>query len=263
MGGNLQSHKEIMQDKTLIQEQFGKNAQAYVDSKVHKLGASLARLVELTRPQADWRVLDIATAVGHTAFAFAPHVAQVIATDITPEMLALAKQETAVRNLTNITVEFADAENLPYANAVFDLVTCRIAPHHFGDIPAFLRETARVLRPGGLLALVDNVVPSGYAGDYVNAFEKLRDPSHGRCLTLTEWREAFAAAGLTVTHAETLDKQMNFEFWAKRHDMVMQRYLRTMLLHTPDGAHAFLQPQKTEEGITFRLREGIVVGIRD
>ncbi|MCB8921813.1 MAG: class I SAM-dependent methyltransferase [Ardenticatenaceae bacterium] len=252
-----------MQDKTLIQEQFGKNAQAYAESKVHKLGASLARLVELVAPQADWRVLDVATAVGHTAFAFAPHVAHVFATDITAEMLALAKKETAVRKLSNVTVEFADAESLPYANAAFDLVTCRIAPHHFGDLAQFLSEAARVLRPGGTLAIVDNVVPGGYAGDYVNAFEKLRDPSHGRCLTLTEWREAFVTAGLTVTHRETLDKQMDFGFWAKRHDAVMQRYLRAMLLHAPEAARAFLRPQQTAKGITFRLREGIIIGRKD
>ena len=74
--------------KELVKKQFGANAAAYATSAVHAQGASLARLVELVQPQPGWRMLDVAAAAGHTAFAFAPHVAQVIATDLTPEMAA-------------------------------------------------------------------------------------------------------------------------------------------------------------------------------
>ena len=69
--------------KELVQKQFGEHAEAYATSRVHAQGASLKRLVELIQPQADWRVLDVATAAGHTAYAFAPHVAHVTATDLT------------------------------------------------------------------------------------------------------------------------------------------------------------------------------------
>ena len=51
--------------KTLVQQQFGANAAAYATSAVHAKGASLARLVELVKPGADWSVLDIATGAGH------------------------------------------------------------------------------------------------------------------------------------------------------------------------------------------------------
>ncbi len=249
-----------MSDKELIQAQFGQNAQAYAESKVHRLGASLARLLELVPPQSDWHVLDVATAVGYTAFAFAPYVAHVWATDITREMLDLAQQEAASRGLTNVTIEFADAEALPYAAASFDLVTCRIAPHHFGDVNPFIHQAVRVLRQGGILAIVDNVVPDGPGGDYVNAFEKLRDPSHSRCLPLNEWLTAFADSGLTVTHQETLEKTMQFAFWAKRHDAHTQQFLRTMLLYAPQEAADFLRPFTDEKGTNFRLQEGIIIG---
>jgi len=78
-----------------VQTQFGANAEKYATSAVHAKGASLARLVELTAPQPDWRVLDVATAAGHTAFAFAPHVEWITAVDITPEMLTVATEEAA------------------------------------------------------------------------------------------------------------------------------------------------------------------------
>jgi ubiquinone/menaquinone biosynthesis C-methylase UbiE len=244
--------------KSTVKEQFGANAAFYATSKPHAKGASLARLVELVQPQPDWQALDIATAAGHTAFTFAPHVAHVWATDITLEMLALAEQRAAELDLHNVTVETADAEALPYEAARFDLVTCRIAPHHFGDVGLFVREAARALRPGGILAVVDNVVPSGAAGDYVNAFEKLRDPSHGRCLNLNEWLNLFQVSGFAVTHHETMGKRMVFAEWAKRHDAVMQRYLHALLMEARNEVADFLQ----WDGATFRLQEGIVVGKR-
>ena len=246
--------------KSLIKEQFGANAAAYVTSKPHAKGASLARLVELVQPQLHWEMLDIATAAGHTAFVFAPHVAHVWATDITPEMLVLAQQQVEERGLTNVTVETADAEALPYDDASFDLVTCRIAPHHFGNVDLFVREAARVLRPGGILAVVDNVVPSDAAGDYVNAFEKLRDPSHGRCLTINEWRTIYQATGLPIVQHETLTKQMDFDKWAARHDPTMQQFLRAMLSEVQGKAAAFLQPTLSEKGTTFTLQEAIIIG---
>jgi ubiquinone/menaquinone biosynthesis C-methylase UbiE len=247
-------------DRSKIQEQFGVNAAHYVTSRPHAKGASLQRLLDLVIPQPEWQVLDIATATGHTAFAFAPHVAHVWATDITEQMLKIAGEQAAERGFSNITVEYADAESLPYEDGRFDLVTCRIAPHHFPNIAAFVRESTRVLRAGGILAVVDNIVPVGLAGDYVNAFEKFRDPSHGRCLNLQEWLDTCSAAGLELVHHETLDKQLQFESWAARHDTDMQRYLKAVLFGAPAKAAAFLQPQAINETVTFRLQEGILIG---
>ena len=84
---------------TLVQEQFGRNAAGYLTSKPHAQGKSLDRLIALTKPQPDWRVLDVATGGGHVAYAFAPHVARVWATDITAEMIDLVRGEAARRAL--------------------------------------------------------------------------------------------------------------------------------------------------------------------
>src|SRR6202521_442783 len=146
--------------KTLVQEQFGATARGYLTSKPHAQGKSLDRLVELTRPHPDWHALDVATGAGHTAYTFAPHVARVWATDITDEMIALVRGEAAKKQLANVRPCHAKAEALPFEDGSFDLVTCRIAPHHFDSIPAFLDDTRRVLNPTGTAALVDNVVPA-------------------------------------------------------------------------------------------------------
>ena len=256
--------------KQQVQEQFSANAAAYVSSPTHAQGASLARLVELVNPKPAWRVLDIATAAGHAAMAFAPHVAAVVGLDLTPQMLPLAAQLAVERNVANLTFTVGDVDDLPFGDGLFDVVTCRIAPHHFPDIGRFIAEAARVLRPGGKLAVVDNVVPGSRlrgkkadrqraAGEYVNAFEKLRDPSHARCLSYEEWLDALAAAGLHVEAQEILDKRLTFETWAARHTPEMQTRLRVLLLRAPNAAAEFLDPRIDSGLTTFRLREGLFV----
>jgi ubiquinone/menaquinone biosynthesis C-methylase UbiE len=248
--------------KTLVQEQFGKTAASYLTSAPHARGASLERLVALTSPQKDWHVLDIATGGGHVAYTFAPHVARLWATDITQEMLDLVKAEARKRGLANIRTAYAKAEALPFEDASFDLVTCRIAPHHFESIPAFLGEVHRVLKPSGLLALVDNVVPAGSVGDYVNAFERFRDPSHLRSWTMEEWRAALKAQGLAVTHEEEIYKQMEFKSWAARHDANMQNFLRAMLAQITPEVKAVLEPTGSGAELGFRLCEGLFIAKR-
>ncbi|MGB6908009.1 MAG: methyltransferase domain-containing protein, partial [Methyloceanibacter sp.] len=96
--------------KSLAQQKFGAAAADYATSSVHAKGESLARLVELVAPEKGWRVLDVATGAGHTAFAFAPHVAKVTASDITDTMLAEAKKLAAARGLGNVKTIRAQAE---------------------------------------------------------------------------------------------------------------------------------------------------------
>lgn len=259
--------------KKQVQAQFGANAAAYATSKVHAKGASLARLVELVAPQSDWQVLDIATAAGHTAFAFAPHVVHVTATDITPEMIPVAQKLADEKGITNLTLETADAEALPYENGRFHLVICRIAAHHFPNIPQFMAESARVLQPNGILAVVDNVVPGSRlrgkkanllreAGKYVNALEKLRDPSHGRALSLDEWLDAFRTAKFTMLHQETAFKRMEFAPWAERMGASPKTItrLKAMLIQAPQPVADFLTPQFTGDRIDFQLMEAILIG---
>jgi ubiquinone/menaquinone biosynthesis C-methylase UbiE len=248
--------------QTLNQQTFGAHAREYITSKPHAKGASLERMVTLARPQPGWRVLDIATGGGHAAYAFAPHVARVWATDITDEMLTIVREQAGKRGLANLRAGYAKAEALPFEDESFDLVTCRIAPHHFDSIPAFLAEAFRVLVKDGTLALVDNVVPTGTVGDFVNAFERLRDPSHLRAWTMDEWRDALVAEGFAIVHEEELSKLMEFSSWAQRHDATMKRLLLGLLAEATPAVRDFLDPGENSTGPTFRLREGLFIARR-
>ncbi|MDJ0753016.1 MAG: class I SAM-dependent methyltransferase [Ardenticatenaceae bacterium] len=260
--------------KDLVKQQFGDKAQAYATSKVHANGASLQRLVELVQPQVDWRALDVATAAGHTAHIFAPHVAHVVASDLTPEMLPKAAALAAEKGLPNVSTKVADAEDLPFEDRSFNLVSCRIAPHHFPNIGQFVAEAARVLKSGGILAVVDNIVPHtgskkkkvreayAAAADYLNAFETLRDPSHNRMISLKEWSDLFEKNGLTVQHAETMSKEMDFHPWADRMQVSPENKVRleVMLRQAPNIVKEFLTPEFSSAKITFRLTEGLIIG---
>src|SRR5262245_42159305 len=108
---------------------FAQRAAFYATSTVHKDKAVLDHLVELARVKPTDRVLDVATGTGHTAFAFAPHVREVVATDITPEMLVEGEKLNAELGMRNVEFRIADAHDLPFEDEAFDVVTCRRAAH--------------------------------------------------------------------------------------------------------------------------------------
>ncbi len=204
--------------KDLAQQLFGAAAQGYVESAGHAKGDDLRRTVELAQPRGDERMLDIATGGGHTALAFAPHVREVVATDLTPRMLEAAAAFIAERGATNVRFELADAEALPFADASFDLVTSRIAPHHFPQPQRFVSEVARVLRPGGRFVLNDNMAPEDPELEaFMNRFEQWRDPSHVRAAPISVWSQWITEAGMRVTHVDPLQpKRFEFTSWTAR-----------------------------------------------
>jgi SAM-dependent methyltransferase len=196
--------------------QFGATAAKYVASRSHQLGGDLPRMIELAEPRPTDRLLDVATGGGNVARVFAPLVGSVVASDLTPSMLAAAAADLRARGLTNISFAEADAEDLPFPAGSFEIVTCRIAPHHFPHPDRFLAEVARVLVLGGRLLLVDSTVPPGEDGAFWNRFEKLRDGSHVQSLTTLEWRALIAAAGLDLRAVEPYPKRHDFADWVGR-----------------------------------------------
>ncbi len=248
--------------RDLVRQQFGAHAQSYVTSPHHAQGESLERLLAVVQPRPEWRALDIATGGGHTALAIAPHVAAVVATDLTAEMLAAAETFIRSRGVQNVTFRTADATALPFGDGEFDLVTCRIAPHHFPDCAQFVREVARVLRPGGVAAVIDNIVPENpLAARHINAVEKLRDPSHVWAYSQADWLGFFAVAGLAVTHTETFRKVRDFDLWTGMigvGDKTRQQ-LQVLIEQAPAPALAALAPEMQGDKLKLYLTEVFIV----
>src|SRR6188472_2861081 len=110
-----------------VQRQFGPVAGQYTVSIGHSDQAALARVVALAVPTTTDRALDVATGAGHVALALAPHVAEVVAYDLTEAMLEETMRNAGGRGLRNVTPVQGAAEEMPFDDGQFDLVTVRIA----------------------------------------------------------------------------------------------------------------------------------------
>lgn len=186
---------------------FGARASKYSTSAAHTDPQVLARVVALAQPQNNWAALDVATGTGHTAFALAPHVHSVIATDLTQEMLDEAAQLNDQHGIRNVDFRIADVHALPFADGIFHLVTCRRAAHHFSAIATALREMRRVLLPAGRLVIDDRSVPEDdFIDRCMNDLDRLHDASHVRQYRPSEWQKLLTTAGFTVDVIEPYQK---------------------------------------------------------
>jgi SAM-dependent methyltransferase len=176
---------------------WSQRADAFRESPTHREGPDLDLLVEWCEPGADVKVLDVATGGGHVARRLREEGCTVVTVDPASGMRADV---------------IAPAEHLPFEDGSFDVVTCRIAAHHFPDIHAAVTEMARV--SARLLVIEDNV----FRGEHAEEAERLRDPTHVRRYSEDEWREMVEEAGFEVEQIQHFPRRQSFDAWLQRVD---------------------------------------------
>jgi len=174
---------------------WSSRADAFTESPTHREGPDLDLLVEMCEPAPGVKALDVATGGGHVARRLRDAGSTVVTVDPAPGM-----QPDVV----------ARAEDLPFEDGSFDVVACRIAPHHFRDIERAVAEMARVAQR--LVVIEDNL----FVDDEVEEAERLRDPTHVRCYSEDEWKRLLTDAGLEVERAERLERRRDVEDWLAR-----------------------------------------------
>ena len=171
---------------------WSERAESYRVSEAHRRGRDL----DLIAAWAEGKTaLDVATGGGHVARRLRQAGFQIVTVDPAPGMSA----DTTAR-----------AEDLPFADASFDTVVSRVAPHHFAGIGEAMGEMARVA--SRVVIVSDNL----FLAPEVEEAERLRDPTHVRCYSEQEWRDLFAGAGLAVEEVEVDDKEIEIEPWLAR-----------------------------------------------
>jgi ubiquinone/menaquinone biosynthesis C-methylase UbiE len=212
-----------MDIKNDVQQQFGQSAESYVSSPIHKEGKDLQIMLSFAEMTGNEELLDIATGGGHTANAFAPLVNKVKAIDLTSKMLEAAEKFIAGNGHKNVSFFKGDAEDLPFQNGSFEMVTCRIAPHHFPNVEKFIKEVYRVLKSNGQFLLDDNVVPEDDEFDlFYNTIEKIRDYSHFRAWKKTEWLSMLELNGFEIMEWHRFEKTFRFEPWCNRMNLSLE-----------------------------------------
>lgn len=209
-----------MAEKTLealVNTQFGSQAGAYLTSSVHSQGPDLDALAALVAGKSEARVLDLGCGGGHVSFAVAKHVREVVAYDLSTDMLAVVAKAARERGFANLSTQQGIAEKLPFAEASFDYVFSRYSAHHWRDLDLGVREAARVLKPGGTAAFVDTVAPGQPLLDtFLQTVELLRDPSHVRDYARAEWLTMIGRAGLNAGRASEHRVRLEMKSWLER-----------------------------------------------
>ena len=178
-----------------VTDVWSDRADAYRTSAIHASGEDLDLVVAWCGPAEGVTVLDVATGGGHVARRLRDAKATVVTADPAPGMQA----DTT-----------APAEALPFADASFDAVACRLAAHHFADVVAAVKEMARVANDR--VVLCDNT----FVSESSEEADRLRDPSHVRNYSAPEWHSFFELAGLEITAEQYLERPLEIQPWLDR-----------------------------------------------
>ena len=201
----------------VVQRQFGEQASAYLSSAVHAQGAEFALLQAEVAGRGEARVLDLGCGAGHVGFHVAPAVGEVVAYDLSQQMLDVVSAAAADRGLSNVRTVNGAAERLPFGEGEFDFVFSRYSAHHWSDLGLALREVRRVLKPGGVAAFIDVMSPGSPLLDtYLQSVEVLRDTSHVRNYSAGEWLHQVSAAGLFPRSHARQRLHLEFGSWVER-----------------------------------------------
>jgi len=200
-----------------VDKQFGSQAQDYLTSAVHSQGKDLQRLATLLAPYKEARVIDLGCGAGHASFIAAGAVKNVIAYDLSAQMLDVVAQTASDKQLNNITVRQGVAESLPFDDHSADVIISRYSAHHWHDVGKALREVARVLKLGGKFIMMDVVSPGHPLLDiYLQTVEVLRDTSHVRNYSPGEWLKMASEAGLIAGEVTTDRLPLEYTSWIAR-----------------------------------------------
>jgi ubiquinone/menaquinone biosynthesis C-methylase UbiE len=248
--------------KAAIQKQFTKTAEAFSTFAMRDTPEVLTEKVDFAKPQATDLLLDVACGPGAFALALAPRVRFARGVDLTHEMIRRARAFQAEKQISNAAFICGDAEQLPFPDGAFDLVSCQCAMHHMPKPHVVLREMVRVAKSEGRLLLIDPLGPeSDSKYELYNRIEQVRDPSHTNTVRLTSFLRMFEEEGLEVLRQSLRRRARMFNQWMVRAGSSpgTKRYLETrkLLEDTLPGDHAGFAAEVQGDDIRIVHNEGM------
>jgi ubiquinone/menaquinone biosynthesis C-methylase UbiE len=248
--------------KELVQKQFTKTAEAFSIFAVRDTPEVLREKVDFARPQSTEVALDIACGPGAFVLAVAPRVHSSWGIDLTEEMLRRARGFQTEKQIANAGFVRGEAEQLPFRDGSFDLVSCQCSFHHLPKPALVLAEMVRVAKPEGRLVIIDPLGPESDAKFALyNRIEVIRDPSHTVTVRLTEFLRMFDEAGLDILRQSLRRRQRSFNNWMLRGGQApgTKRYLeaRKLMEGSITGDKAGFSAQLQGDDIQIVHNEGM------
>jgi ubiquinone/menaquinone biosynthesis C-methylase UbiE len=204
----------MLDHENRVRDEFTRQSETFSRSAAIADAALAQRFVDALGDAGRGSVLDVACGPGILTAVIAKTARQVVAFDLTPQMLTKAAHRCAEAGLDNVKFREGNAAELPLADAAFDAVVTRLSVHHFDRPSRAMSEIFRVLRPGGSFVIADVIsseVPA--EAELQNAIEILRDPSHVRMLPASELAALVRGAGFAIESLTSWDKPREFEEW--------------------------------------------------
>jgi ubiquinone/menaquinone biosynthesis C-methylase UbiE len=211
---NVPEETAMLDHENRVRDEFTRQAETFSASPAITDKALTQRFVTALGNAGKGSVLDVACGPGILSAAVATSARDVVAFDLTPQMLKKAAQRCAEAGLANVTFREGNAAELPFADATFDAAVTRLSVHHFDRPARVMAEIFRVLRPGGRFVIADVISSEAAAeSELQNAIEILRDPSHVRMLPGSELTSLVEHAGFAIESQTTWDKPREFGEW--------------------------------------------------
>jgi ubiquinone/menaquinone biosynthesis C-methylase UbiE len=202
------------QQKELVREHFTRTAQIFGDYAIATRVAEAERLAQMVRATSADRGVDLAAGPGTLALRFARHLRWICALDLTPAILARARNSAAEQGLRNVAFALGDAQAVPFADGSLDIAVTSYSLHHMSDAGRVIAEMARVVRRGGRVGVLDIFVPEDpRVAELNNRIERIRDASHTRTLGQSEFDALFAKHGLRVIDTCVEAQARPFDHW--------------------------------------------------
>ena len=248
--------------KDKVEKQFTRTAEAFAEFAVRDSAEVTAEKVQFSKPQPDAVALDVACGPGAFVLALAPKVLFAYGIDLTAEMVRRARALQTDRRISNAGFSRGEAEQIPFGDASFDLVSCQCAMHHIQKPEIVLREMVRVMKPEARLMLIDPLGPeSDSKFELYNRIEVIRDPSHTASLRLTTYLALFDKLELETVSQTVKRRLRSFNHWMLRAGLKPgdKRYqeARKLLEDSANGDRAGVSPEPQQDDIQIVHNEGM------
>ena len=200
--------------KDRVKKEFSKQVKSLESAKFFTDQEILEKIKKTAKLSEKMTLLDAGCGPGIVTEALAPMVQEIVAYDITPEMIEATRTRCESAGLHNVRYQTGLIESLPYEDEYFDRVVSRLVVHHLPEPAKGFREIFRVLKKGGKFILADIIgAEDPQKAMLHNALEVLRDPSHSRMLPRSELSKSLEDSGFDVIDEDSWVNEREFSEW--------------------------------------------------